>query len=134
MTLGASWVLPLLAVLFSGVGFGAGQRSSAPLPEPLAAPMVLPADAIAVRPAGSLSGLARNSEPGGLVLALEPAPSTLPTQSFSPAAAPQSTAAALARMAALAGVIFAGQVTAVRRPAGFAGSPQSAAEGLVEIE
>jgi hypothetical protein len=37
-------------------------------------------------------------------------------------------------MAALAGVIFAGQVTAVRRPAGYAGSPQSAAEGLIEIE
>jgi hypothetical protein len=37
-------------------------------------------------------------------------------------------------MAALAGVIFAGQVTAVRRPIGYAGSPQGAAEGIVEVE
>jgi hypothetical protein len=60
-----------------------------------------------------------------------PAP---PTQSLAATAAPQTAAAALARMAALAGVIFAGQVTAVRRPAGSAGSPQSAAEGLIEVE
>jgi hypothetical protein len=61
-------------------------------------------------------------------------PPTLPTQSLSATATPQTTAAALARMAALAGVIFAGQVTAVRRPAGYAGSPQGAAEGLIEVE
>jgi len=37
-------------------------------------------------------------------------------------------------MAAAAGVIFAGQVTAVRRPIGFAGSGEDAAEGFVEVE
>jgi hypothetical protein len=58
----------------------------------------------------------------------------LTTQSLTATAVPQSTAAALARMAALAGVIFAGQVTAVRRPIGYAGSPQSAAEGIIEVE
>src|SRR5271156_5718668 len=106
MSLGARWVLPLLAVLSSGVAFGAGQRSPAPVPEPDAMSMAVPANAIASLPAASLSGRARTFEPA----VPEAAPPTLPTQSFSAGAAPQSTAAALARMAALAGVIFAGQV------------------------
>jgi hypothetical protein len=58
----------------------------------------------------------------------------LTTQTPAATAVPQSAAAALARMAALAGVIFAGEVTAVRRPIGYAGSPQSAAEGIIEVE
>jgi hypothetical protein len=128
MTLGARWMLPLLATLFSGAGFSAGQQLSASLPEPQAAP-----NAIVAPSAGSLPSLARTSEPGVLVPTLQAAPPTRPTQSLAPGDAPQSTAAALARMAALAGVIFAGQVIAVRRPAGYPGSPQSAAEGLVEI-
>ena len=50
------------------------------------------------------------------------------------AAAPESTEAALEEMAGRAGVIFAGEVMAVRHPQGFAGSPQDAAEGMVEVE
>ena len=42
--------------------------------------------------------------------------------------------ALLQQMSVAAGVIFAGQVTAVRRPAGFAGSGQDAAEGIFEID
>jgi len=49
-------------------------------------------------------------------------------------AAPESTEAALQEMAGRAGVIFAGEVMAVRHPQGFAGSPQDAAEGMVEVE
>jgi hypothetical protein len=37
-------------------------------------------------------------------------------------------------MARAAGLIFAGQVMAVRRPAGFAGSGEDAAEGVVEVD
>ena len=50
------------------------------------------------------------------------------------AAAPESTEAALEEMAGRAGVIFAGEVMAVRHPQGSAGSPQDAAEGMVEVE
>lgn len=49
-------------------------------------------------------------------------------------AAPESAEAALQQMVGRAGVIFAGEVMAVRHPLGFAGSPQDAAEGMVEVE
>jgi hypothetical protein len=83
----------------------------------------------ALQASGSRSEPTLDSTPG--VGAFAP---ILTTQTPTATAVPQSTAAALARMAALAGVIFAGQVTAVRRPIGYAGSPQSAAEGVIEVE
>jgi hypothetical protein len=45
-----------------------------------------------------------------------------------------STEAVLRQMTQTAGVVFAGEVVAVRRPVGFAGSGQDAAEGVVTIE
>jgi hypothetical protein len=50
------------------------------------------------------------------------------------AGAPATTDEMLQQMAQQAGAIFAGQVLAVRRPAGYAGSGQSAAEAVVEID
>jgi hypothetical protein len=47
---------------------------------------------------------------------------------------PATADALLEQMSLAAGVIFAGQVTAVRRPIGFTGSGQDAAEGIVEID
>jgi hypothetical protein len=51
----------------------------------------------------------------------------------SAAGVPQSTGEAVGQMAARAGVIFVGEVTAVRLPREVAGSPAAAAEGLVEV-
>ena len=48
--------------------------------------------------------------------------------------APATADALIQQMSLAAGVIFAGQVTAVRGPAGFAGSGQDAAGGIVEID
>ena len=48
--------------------------------------------------------------------------------------APATTDAVIEEMSQAAGVIFAGQVAAVRRPAGFAGSSEDAAEGVVEVD
>jgi hypothetical protein len=50
------------------------------------------------------------------------------------AGVPATTDEMLQQMARQAGVIFAGQVLAVRRPVGYAGSAQDAAEGVVEID
>lgn len=47
---------------------------------------------------------------------------------------PVTANALLQRMSVAAGVVFAGQVTAVRRPPGYAGSAEDAGEGVVEIE
>ena len=47
---------------------------------------------------------------------------------------PETADALIEQMSAAAGVIFAGEVTAVRRPVGFAGSGQDAAEGIVEVD
>ena len=47
---------------------------------------------------------------------------------------PESADALIEQMTLAAGVIFAGEVTAVRLPVGFAGSEQDAAEGIVEID
>jgi hypothetical protein len=50
------------------------------------------------------------------------------------AVVPETVDALIEQMSVAAGVIFAGQVIAVRRPAGIAGSEQDAAEGIVEID
>lgn len=47
---------------------------------------------------------------------------------------PRTADEVIEQMASAAGVIFAGQVIAVRRPAGYAGSAERAAEGIVEID
>jgi hypothetical protein len=121
MALGARYVLPLMIAL-SACRPVPGQMASGPQ--------------TAAQHGGALQAQLSGSRSFAIgVGAFAPAVSTqLPTQSLTTTAVPQSTAAALARMAALAGVIFAGQVTAVRRPTGYAGSPQSAAEGIIEVE
>jgi hypothetical protein len=40
----------------------------------------------------------------------------------------------IVQMARSAGVIFVGEVIAVRKPIGFSGSPEAAAEGIVEVD
>lgn len=45
-----------------------------------------------------------------------------------------STDAVLQQMTLAAGVIFAGQVIAIRRPTGYAGAAEDAAEGVVTVE
>ncbi len=61
-----------------------------------------------------------------------------PAQEWVPAAlaagVPATTDEMIEQMAQQAGVIFAGQVLAVRRPVGYAGSAQDATEGVVEID
>ncbi len=52
----------------------------------------------------------------------------------SSAGVPESADAFVEQMSIAADVIFAGKVLAVRRPVGFAGSGQDAAEGVVEID
>gem|GEM_PF-1621336 len=52
----------------------------------------------------------------------------------SEASVPATADAVIEQMSEAAGVIFAGQVIAVRRPTGFVGSAQDAAEGVVEID
>jgi hypothetical protein len=54
--------------------------------------------------------------------------------SLLPAGVPNTADAVIEEMAQAAGVIFAGQVMAVRRPVGFAGSAENGAEGVVEID
>jgi len=49
-------------------------------------------------------------------------------------AVPSSPDELILQMSQSAGVIFAGEVIAVRPPAGYAGSPANAAEGVVEID
>jgi len=53
-------------------------------------------------------------------------------QELEPVASP--TMILLQQMTRAAGIIFAGEVISVRRPAGYAGSNQNAAEGIVTIE
>ena len=76
----------------------------------------------------------RTNTPAGAELGL-PLGNSVPAAIIQPSGGVSRTADALIeQMSVAAGVIFAGQVTAVRRPTGFAGSGQDAAEGIVEID
>lgn len=61
-------------------------------------------------------------------------PNPVTTDDRAVAGVPATADALIEQMSLAAGVIFAGEVTAVRRPMGFAGSAQAAAEGVVEID
>jgi hypothetical protein len=54
--------------------------------------------------------------------------------SASAATLPATVDALIRQMSRSAGIVFAGEVIAVRPPVGFAGSPADAAEGVVEID
>ncbi len=82
-------------------------------------------------PDASVGTQVAESRPGAAEALAQP---VAPVAAVQYEAVPATADAVIEQMSEAAGAIFAGQVVAVRRPAGFMGSAEDAAEGVVETD